>query len=57
MIAQITSYEPDAVVTLGPAMAKDLFTFPVPVVHVDSLETLADAADVIAEADAARLAV
>ena len=56
MITQVMSYQPRLVVTIGPAMAKGLFTFPVPVVHVDSLETLAEAADAVAEADAARLA-
>jgi [acyl-carrier-protein] S-malonyltransferase len=52
MIGQIASYEPHLVVTIGPAMAKGMFTFPVPVVHVDSVETLADVADAIAEAGA-----
>lgn len=56
MIAQVMSYEPRHVVTIGPAMAKDLFSIPAPVVHVDSLESLAEAADAIADADAARLA-
>jgi hypothetical protein len=49
------SYEPALVVTVGPAMAKGMFVFPVPVLHVDSLETLADAAGVIAGADTTRL--
>ncbi|HET7017013.1 MAG TPA: hypothetical protein VFI65_24025 [Streptosporangiaceae bacterium] len=55
MIAQVMSYEPAMVVTIGPAMAKGMFVFPVPVLNVDSLETLADAADVIAGADKTRL--
>src|SRR5712691_3032758 len=55
MIAQVMSYEPEFVVTIGPAMAKGMFVFPVPVINVNSLETLADAADVIAGADTARL--
>lgn len=50
LIAQIMSFEPRLVVTVGPAMAKGMFVFPVPVVHVDSLETLADAADAVAAA-------
>lgn len=55
MIGQVMSYEPELVVTIGPAMAKGMFVFPVPVIHVDSLETLADAADAISDADRARL--
>lgn len=48
MFAQVMSYEPSLVVTLGPAMGKGWFTLPVPVVHVDSQQTLDEVADVIA---------
>jgi [acyl-carrier-protein] S-malonyltransferase len=54
MIGQVVSFDPEVVVTIGPAMAKGMFTFPVPVVHVDSVETLADAARELAPAGAAR---
>lgn len=48
MVAQIASHEPRVAVTIGPVMAKGLISFPFPVVHVDSLETLAGAASSVA---------
>src|SRR5579863_7586503 len=56
VIAQIEIFAPRLVVTIGPAMAKGMFVFPVPVLHVDSLETMADAADAISEGEDIRLA-
>jgi [acyl-carrier-protein] S-malonyltransferase len=56
MIEQVAAFEPDLVVTIGPAMAKGMFTFPVPVIHVDSVETLADAAGEFAGTGAIRTA-
>jgi [acyl-carrier-protein] S-malonyltransferase len=51
MLAQVVAFEPRLVVTIGPAMAKGMFVFPVPAVHVDSLETLAEVAGAVADAE------